>query len=206
MMKTNLKESSVMTDMQGVLASKGIAWTAVHATDRLFSSLGYAIAEFLTAYKKPEQKIAVVINNEKGNFLMGAYVEHHVNEENKDEDNVTKNFSFVLTFDEKDIEDANEKYSNFDNQFQVIAQESNRKHCSLTFVTNESVVLIYSGVVELLLKWLDNNAKENDVVELELPDVFTASVELKNGIKEYAIEPIGKCKRIAKGDIENQEK
>lgn len=202
-MKTNLKESSIMTDMQGVLASKGILWTATHATDRLFSSLCFSIAEFLSAYKKPDNKISVIIKDEKGNFLIAGIVDYHSNQnEDDDEVNKSENFSFVMTFDEKDCEDCNEKYTVFDNQFQVIAQEASKKHSSFTFMTNESIVLVFSAVVEAMKKWLDTNASETEVVSLEIPDVFTASVEVVDGNKIYAIEPIGSCKRIAKGDID----
>jgi len=52
----------------------------------------------------------------------------------------------------------------------------------------------------MLRRWLDENAKENEVVSIEQDGVFEARVAVENGEKVFAIEPAGEVKIIIKDD------
>jgi hypothetical protein len=58
--------------------------------------------------------------------------------------------------------------------------------------------LIYA--LTTLKKWLDENAKENVEVSVELDGFFQARVAVENGEKVFAIEPDGEIKNLIKDD------
>lgn len=55
-------------------------------------------------------------------------------------------------------------------------------------------------VVDTLLQVLDREAKEGEIVDIELPGYFTASVSVEDGEKIFAITPDGHMKQIIKDD------
>ena len=55
-------------------------------------------------------------------------------------------------------------------------------------------------VVDTLVQVLDREAKDGEVVDVELPGYFTASVSVEGGEKVFALTPDGHQKEIIKDD------
>ena len=64
--------------------------------------------------------------------------------------------------------------------------------------------IMFSTAAYLLLDWLDTNASENEVVEIELPGYFLAKVAVENGEKMFEVLPIGEMKTKIKTDEQHQ--
>ena len=59
---------------------------------------------------------------------------------------------------------------------------------------------MYCEAVNVLVQWLDTNAKEDETVELVHPGVFTAVVAVENGTKVMSIVPGEIIKQMIKSD------
>lgn len=109
-------------------------------------------------------------------------------------------WNLVWSFDANDIpENADVAHLTNDNChpiFEVVAH----KMCNAEFKTGSHLVNLLTYAFEMLRKWLDENAKETEVVSIEHDGVFEARVAVENGEKVFAIEPAGEVKIIIKDD------
>ena len=115
------------------------------------------------------------------------------------------NWSLTWTFDPKDIpEDAvKEDLLNplFHPHFKAISAEK----FGMMFTGDAALVNIMTFCIEQLYKWLDENAKKGEDVEITLDGVFTAKVQVEdvNGEEQkvFAIIPAGEVKTMIKDDV-----
>ena len=109
-------------------------------------------------------------------------------------------WNLVWSFDSADIpENADVAHLTKDNChpiFEVVGH----KMCNMEFKTGSHLVNLLTYIFEMLRKWLDENAKETEVVSIEQDGVFEARVAVENGEKVFAIEPAGEVKIIIKDD------
>ena len=175
--------------------------------ERIVKAFFASSAAYLSKVKvsKIDEAVALVLTDIAGNFKFAGIVKYHENENNPDEPG---NWSYEMTFDAKTLDniekDRNLKkllYSSdaFKGVFDKVAYDVAAiqfQHQSYMF---DACIL----VIDTLLQVLDREAKEGEVVDIDLAGYFKASVSIEDGEKVFAITPDGHMKQIIKNnDIE----
>lgn len=172
--------------------------------ERLVKAFFASTAAYLSKVKvlKADEAVALVLTDVAGNFKFAGIVEYHENKENPDEPG---NWSFVMTFDPKSLDNIEKNkslkkllYSS--KTFSAIYDKVSYDVAGIQFQHENYMYDACLLVVDTLLQVLDREAKENEVVDIELPGYFTASVSVEGGEKVFAITPDGHLKQIIKDD------
>ena len=159
-----------------------------------------AMAKFLGANKSKETPVSLVIEDLKGNFQFAGIVEYHPNED----ESQPGNWSYVITFDEKDVENTKIEKSN-DNHFQRYVANALYSIFNASFTDNtygyiNTCILIFA---KALIEWLDNNAATEDPT-LEFENYFVASATVEDGVVYKSMIPDEEMKVFIKGDKDIQ--
>ena len=173
--------------------------------ERLVKTVITAFAVYLSHRKvsKADEATALVLQDINGNFKFACIVEYHINDTNPDEPG---NWSYVMTFNQSDLEDLEKrktvkKYLVGDDTFRRIIDKCGYDVGGLQFERDtfyhDSCII----VIETLLQVLDHEAKEGEVVDIEMPGYFTMSVAVENGNKVFSITPDGQIKALIKSDV-----
>ena len=167
---------------------------AIEAIPDLFKCTIASITNFLANTKKKGEKSTLVIRDEKRNFLLAGIVTY----EDPEEEGTPGNWEYSLTFNEDDIKDATIVTECTDLGFVDMVIHTARYECRLELQTPTQCLAILRCTSSTLRMWLDQNAKENEKVEISLEDVFIASVEVEDGEKIFGITPDGEMKSMLK--------
>lgn len=174
----------------GLYHEKGYDLAETHV-DKIFYTMFYGVSNLLKDNKSMEKPTTFVINEVNGKPIAGATVEFF-----KD----SNNWSLTWTIEPENIPaDSNKLDLQNDlthSYFRTIAGEK----WGMRFRDRTALITMLTYSIEQLYKWLDENAKEGSVVEIELDGVFKASVEVKDGKKVFAVEPMGEVKTMIKDD------
>lgn len=198
-MKVNLNESQIGYNYQQIMNNQSLFWD-VADTEKIYDTLFRAIPEFLSNVKSKEQKVALAVNDLKGNLILAGIVGYHENE-NKD---MPGNWSFEYTTIAEDLEDV--KVFNYtDTQFARVATYVGRDLHGVLFQGSTMLQAVLEAVASTLITNLDQNAKEGEEYILEKEGYFQATAIIENGEKVFSIVPDGAMKRLIKDDaaIEN---
>lgn len=180
---------------KGIFEEKCLDLAPEHA-DKIADVLFTATANLLNQAKSKDRATVFAFNKIDGSLIAAAIVRFF---ENEDAAN-PGNWSLVWTFDQADIPEGSfiidlknpDTYS----YFITVAGEK----YSMGFAQSSDIVDCTTYLLMQIKKWLDENAKENEVVSVELPGVFQARVAVENGEKVFAIEPDGEVKNLIKDD------
>jgi hypothetical protein len=190
-----LMETSIPVNYgQVILKEANLDWDP-NDTGKIYDIVIMSISDFLGMMKTKDAKIALAVKDLKGNFKMAGVVAYHPNE-NED---MPGNWSYELTFDEKDIEEAT-VFVSTDAQFQRVVGQTSFNLYGMKFLSPTYVSPMIEGAATVLINWLDTNAKESEEVVIEVPGYFTASVVVEGGEKIMSIVPDGAMKRLVKDD------
>lgn len=172
--------------------------------ERIVKAFFASTAAYLSKVKvsKADEAVALVLTDVAGNFKFASIVEYHENKDNPDEPG---NWSYVMTFDSNTLDTIEKNkglkkllYSSdaFKGVFDKVAYDV----AAIQFQHQTYMFDACLLVIDTLLQVLDREAKENEVVDIELPGYFTASVSVEDGEKVFAITPDGHMKQIIKDD------
>lgn len=164
--------------------------------EKLYDILIGSFSTFLSNVKAKDKSVALVMEDLKGNFKFAGVVSYHENE-NKD---MPGNWSYELTFDEADIKDIPVVFKTLDTKFEVVVADVAHKLHKMKIASPTYIHDIFIVCIDVLLKYLDENATEAETKEVELPSYFVASVSVVDGKKEMSIVPGDAMKRIIKDD------
>ena len=188
-MSTNLPHNI----SHGLYQEKGYDVAEAHI-DKLFYITMFGVANVLKDLKDVSCPTAFTITTMK-KPIAAAIVEYFDNKSND-----PGNWSLVWTFNPDDIPEnvkvINLKDPDTHSYFRMIAGEK----YGMKFTDTTAIVTLISYCMEQLYKWLDENAKEGETVEIELDGIFNAKVEIENGVKIFAIDPAGEVKTVIKDD------
>lgn len=172
--------------------------------ERIVKAFFAASAAYLSKVKvsKADEAVALVLTDIAGNFKFAGIVEYHENEENPDEPG---NWSYVMTFEEKTLETIEKSkslkkllYSS--DAFKAVFDKVAYDVAAIQFQHQTYMYDACLLVVDTLLQVLDREAKDGEIVDIELPGYFTASVSVEDGEKVFAVTPDGHMKQIIKDD------
>lgn len=197
MSKKLLKETQILNDCALSMNSKGMDYPAENVPT-IFDTLVVGMARFLAMIKnKSVGSCAVAMRDLKGNFLMAAIARYFP----ASEEGMPGNWTMELTFDEEDIKDVNDVKDGgslpFHTALDKVLYDTHKAHFANEGIVYDTTTL----AVQSLINWLDKNASETEVVEVEYPGYFVASVAVEKGKKVFSIVPDGSVTRFVKDDL-----
>lgn len=196
MSRTNLNETSIPVGVTTLAASAGMRFDAPDV-ERLYTTLMSSISTFLFDKKDKNVKTCVKVQDTEGNFYLAGIVEYHAP---TDED-VPGNWSYVLTNKEEDLADCQNDYDIADLAFNTVALTSAHVFGKMDFENYAYLHSLFIICVKALIEWLDANAKEGEIVEVECPKSLLASVAIEGKEKVFAFTPSAEMKAMIKDDI-----
>ena len=161
----------------------------------LLKTLFSGTSDYLKLIKSKDTPVSAVINDLKGNFIMGAKVSYNKNDDEENPDN----WNLIWTFDEKDVEDST-KYSLTEIQpLSILNQRSNQDFCGcINDISME--VQTYSLLAKCLKNHMEQNAVDENPYKLVLDGYFEMYSSKEGNTIEIAIEPHGNMSKIIKDD------
>lgn len=162
------------------------------------------VSAFLSSVKvkKVDEAVALILQDVSGNFKFAGIVEYHDNEENPEEPG---NWSYVMTFDSKTIDNLEKnkivkKYLCSSTEFASMLDKVSYDIAGISYVHGSYMLDACLVTIDTLLQILDREATPDQIVDIELPGYFVASVSIENDVKIFAITPDGHMKQIIKDD------
>ena len=177
--------------------------------ERIVKTFFAAISSYLSKRKvsKEDEAVALVLQDTAGIFKFAGIVEYYPNTENPDEPG---NWSYTMTLNEDDLTDLEKrktvkKYLVGDDIFRNIMDKVSYDVGGFVFERDSYIYDTCLLVVDTIVQVLDHEAKEGQVVDIEMPGYFVASVAVENGEKIFSITPDGHMKALVKSDIDLDE-
>ncbi len=171
---------------------------------RIVKSFFAASAAYLSKAKVPneDEATALVLTDVAGNFKFAGIVKYNLNKENPDEPG---NWDYVLTFNENDLTEVEntrkvKKLLYGDQAFHSLFDKIAYDIASIQFEQERYMYDACLLTIDTLIQVLDNEAQPNEVVDIEMPGYFVASVGVEDGEKVFTITPDGHMKAIIKDD------
>lgn len=172
--------------------------------ERIVKSFFASTAAYLSKVKvtNVDEAVALCLTDLSGNFKFAAIVEYHENKDNPDEPG---NWSFVMTFYQDEVESLEKKktvkkllYSS--DAFKQVFDKVGYDIGGIVFQHETYMYDACMLVIDTLIQVLDREAKDGEIVDIEMPGYFMASVSVENGEKVFAITPDGHLKTVIKDD------
>ena len=192
----NLMETQIPNNFaMGLDQEKGLELGSNH-TSKIADILFNATSEVLSLAKSVEQP-TVFKFEELGDFIAAGIVTYFENED-KDQPG---NWSYVWTFDEKDIPENAKIISISDaTVYQSFVGYAGNKY-KMGFESNGTMIHVMNYLLKTIKKYLIENAVVSEEIGVTLENTFQArSVRESNGEVFCSIEIIGETKQIIKSD------
>lgn len=194
----NFKDSNVPQNFSTGLYSEKQYNVGKDHIWKILDTMINGVADVLKDIKSKEHPVAFVFKK-ANDFLLAAIVQYF---RGADE---TKpgNWSMSWTFNKEDVpteEDRVRIVTAFDPDLANYFWSYGINHHDFAFKTSEYLGTALNYLIQLIIKWLDENAEEKEIVGLELPGVVVFKVQVENGEKVYACEVDGEIKQRIKDD------
>ena len=194
-MMKKLMESTIPENYSASLDKQQLEVSPNH-TDKIAVILFTAVSNCLKVVKDKDKQVAFKFSDLKGDLIAAALVEFHKSD---DKDN-PGNWSYVWTFDEKDIKpDAYVLSMNSTEVHQYFVAVASSKY-NMAFEGANYIVQVTNEFLETLKRWLTDNASDKQEEGVILDGVFQARVAIEDGEVVKSIEVIGETKALIKGD------
>lgn len=169
-------------------------------TKGLYRTFFESVASFLKFFQsKNEEKVVFKLKDEKGDFKFGAILHYQAPEEDSEED--SGNWYLSFSFDEESIgNDYTKEIDNFSETFYEVISNKAREIMYGAFRSRPLMNKLVCIAIDVLRKYLDNNADELEDVNVVYRGIFTASVVVEGGVKIMSIVPGETVKQIIKSD------
>ena len=178
-----------------------LSWSPTDTED-FYKVVFYSISHFLKTKKQKGHTIGFrIVDIDNGMFKLGAKVDY----EEPTGDDPSGNWSYCFTFKEEDMKECELVYDLTDAGFQYMFMNDAIRQQRMTFGNFQQVQGPIVDSVDCIYEFLDQNAQENNAVELEVPGYFVAKVSVKDGIKSMSLTPSGEMKTLVKSDSDTQE-
>lgn len=197
-LKMKLMDTSIPEIYSRTLDNNGMIFGANY-TNKICKVCMEAVSECLGSIKSTNEPVAFVFKAVNGNFICGAKVEYHAPEDNI-ADVTSGNWSYVWTYYEDDLKDVN-KVVYMDSQLVIpfFITKAGTLY-GIKFRDPATAVSMMTTLMESISNWLDDNAKEGEVVEVVEDGVLKAVAKVVAGEIEKSITPEGDAKILVKGD------
>lgn len=197
--ETQTKEAFIVN-----ASSKGYSFDDDSCAERIYKSFIASTSTYLSKVKvaKEDEAVALVLTDINGVFKFAGIVEYHENET----DDEPGNWSYVLTFNEEDLNSiaSKKKVTKFlygDDSFKLVFDKVGYDVGGIEFEHERYMYDACLLCIDTLIGVLDREANDADQVDIVLDGYFVASVAVEGGEKVFAITPDGAMKKIIKSDI-----
>lgn len=164
---------------------------------KILECIFIATSEVLSSAKIIDKPVALVYRKANKEVVAAAIVQFFPNDEDPTKPG---NWSLVWTFDEKDIPENAQIIEGTDPNVYVYFRAVAGSRFSFEYDALDVINVLNIASIGAVKKWLDENAKENDIICVEIENVFQARVAVEGGVKIFAIEPAGEVKMLIKDD------
>ena len=195
----NIMDTKIPQNFSTALYNEAEWDMAPEHTDKCLYVLVNAVSQCLGAIKSTKNPVAVVFEENNLDFICGAVVEYH---ENEDDSNNPGNWSYVWTFYKDDIPENARKVTISEQGMSSYFRGTASQKYGMGFESQESLLDIMRFLLRTISQWLDDNAKEGEEIGVDLDGVVIFKATVENGEIVKAVEPIGEVKVLIKGDAE----
>lgn len=150
----------------------------------------------LSYLKQKERASIYEVTKMDGSFVMGAYIQYV---ESKDKKN-PGSWNIGWTFNKEDLPETNTVIKLTDVSMLAAYRSYGADKYGLIFKSDENLITIMRFAGICLKKWLDENAKEDSEVTIEMDGVFKARVAVENKEKVFGLEVFGETAAKVKED------
>ena len=197
-MATSLRESTIPQNLSAKFAS--INWDLNPEDCIWYCKTAVAgITDCLNIFKTKSAPTVVLVQDLKGNKIIYACVQFIPADDASETSD--GNWTYYWSFDCDSIPENANIYTIDQTNVQTIIRDRGYDLCKLTMhdLTYISQLSVYTfGLIKDTLDQQDVQEGESWTVELE--GYFEASVEVKNGVKEFSFLPKGEMKTLIKDD------
>lgn len=200
MTRQKLAESNIPMEMKtSVNTQLRYEWDPSD-TEPIMKCIFKSIAKFLGLYKTKDGngKCALLVQDYKGNMLLGAIVTYVPGESETD----VGNWALSFTFDPEDVKGINPTHTTNDQAFIKVLFDVTLELIHYRYTNSMLMNDITILSVELLRNALDKNAIPDDEFVIEIPGYIDAVVRTTDDHKVMTIEPSESLSRLIKGDEE----
>lgn len=155
-----------------------------------------SVAEFLSNARDKDIPVAVRFVNFRNNEFVAAAVLMYMPGEGKD----PGNWNFTWMFNEADIPAGAKVFDSNEAAYQSVIRGYAGSKYQMAFKSSETLFILTNECIYQLKKWLDENASEKDIVEVNEDDLFIARVGIEGGEKQFSLEVDGEIKNLIKDD------
>ena len=192
-------ENSNLKDLIGLeMEKKYNGFVDPTSAVRMFKSMFIGFTSYLATVKSTKTPVAFTVEDEEGNFIVGAVIEY--NEAPEEEDDVLGNWMYYWTFNKSDIPENATVYEVKNTQSHKTIIDAVWQHTSGRFEGTESLIQTFIIGFGSLKDCLLDNAIEGDTYELVYPGVFASAVAIEDGVKVLSSTPDGLIKKRIKDD------
>lgn len=187
-------ENALTVEYNRVLSLRGLVLEADIISDFMKVPV-HAISKYLGLKKNREDNgTALVVRDEKGNFMVAGVVKYHKPEK----EDQAGNWSYEFTFNEESVKDAHQ-YIITDSTFMEVLQKVATTHSVFIKDMNFAFDLVVSFFTALQ-NVLEQNVTPTEECEIESEGFFVAVAAVEGDEKVYNIIPSGEMKRLIKDD------
>lgn len=192
-MKTTI-ENALPVEYNRVLSLRGIVLEDEIMNDTMKVPV-HAFSKYLGIKKNREDNgTALVLRDEKGNFMLAGVVRYHAPEK----EDQAGNWSYEFTFDEEDVKEAHQ-YVVTDAAFMEVLQGVATSH-NIMITDMEFALDLIVGFFAAIKNVLDQNVTAAEEFEIESEGFFIATAAVEGDEKVFSIVPSGEMKRLIKDD------
>lgn len=193
----NLMETRIPQNFSKALYTEREYDLAEEHTDKILYSVINGVSNCLGDIKSKEYPVAFIFEENNLDFIAGAVVEFHPNEDPSQ----PGNWTYIWTFDKADIPE-NARKVQIDNQMYSYFYGSANKKYGMGFDSIEALTEMSRYLLRGISHWLDDNAKEGEENGVQMKEVMVARCTIENGEILKSIEPVGEVKVLIKGDAD----
>jgi hypothetical protein len=193
-MDKKFKETNILEDYSKILAKNCIT-LGPSITPMVATTLFDGVSRCLGAIKSETTPKAVIFRSMDHSFIAGAKVTYIAGD-----DPTSSRWDYVWTFYEKDLEGADIIDASSNSMILTYFESSGINLYKMKFAGADTCATMMALLVEMIKKWLTENAVEGETTSLELEGAFKAIVTKKGDEVEYGLIPDGEMKRLIKDD------
>lgn len=200
-MTTKLEESKFMEQFKADVSYRTMGATSVSTEvfEPLIKCVLLGMADYAKVLANKEEKMAVCIDNLKGDPILSAIISFCPPE---DDENDTGNYTIAYTFNKEDLEGITLRKISDSACHSVF--DSRAKYLHLNLASPSSIYIAALSFATVLTQWLDSNTSEKEGCTLVYDGFFEASGELIKDKKVFTFTPYGYLKTPIKNDAANQ--
>lgn len=191
-----LKETKIPQSVSTGLYTEKELDVSVDMVEKMLDVLVCSVTEILSDLKKVDTPIAFVFRKPNDDFIAAAIVRFYPNEDKSK----PGNWNYVWTFYEEDIPENAQIKTMFD--MSLVSYFTGTAISKYGFFAEQPdhYGVTFSYLLQVIKKWLDDNADENEENGVSLDGVIQFRVAVENGEKVFSIEPDGEMKVRIKSD------